>query len=73
MQRTPEAERPYSSPNSEWPILETYARGQVIDIKVIISAYHWVSGHTSMRTTTVFACRLAFRMKGVLVFQLVLV
>eukprot|EP00752_Nemacystus_decipiens_P008718 g7780.t1 len=42
-QRTPEAERPYSSPNSEWPILETYTRGQVIDIKVIISAYHW--GH----------------------------
>eukprot|EP00903_Cladosiphon_okamuranus_P021001 g19293.t1 len=42
-QRTPEVERPYSSPNNEWDILATYKRGQVIDIKVVVSAWHW--GH----------------------------
>jgi len=32
----------YGTPNVDWPILETYREGQVLDIKLGVRAYHWV-------------------------------
>lgn len=34
----------YSTPNKDWPILTKYTSGQVIEISVAITNYHWVSG-----------------------------
>lgn len=34
---------PYSTPNSEWPVLEEFESGQVIEIAAVIVYYHWVS------------------------------
>ncbi|CAM9926342.1 unnamed protein product [Ectocarpus fasciculatus] len=33
----------YSTPNGDWPILNTYQEGQVLQIKLGMTAYHW--GH----------------------------
>lgn len=33
----------YSTPNSEWDVLETFEAGSTIDIDVIFTNYHWVS------------------------------
>ncbi|CAM9309077.1 unnamed protein product [Ectocarpus sp. 8 AP-2014] len=33
----------YSTPNGDWPILNTYQEGQVLEIKLGMTAYHW--GH----------------------------
>lgn len=33
----------YSTANIEWPILETVQQGQVLEIKMGMNAYHWVS------------------------------
>lgn len=32
----------YSTDNSEWPVLETYTSGSIIEIKTIINNNHWV-------------------------------
>lgn len=29
--------------NTNYPILETYAEGSVMEVKVVVSTYHWVS------------------------------
>ena len=29
--------------NANYPILETYAEGSVMEVKVVVSTYHWVS------------------------------
>lgn len=33
----------YSTPNSEWDTLTDYTPGEIIDIDVIVTNYHWVS------------------------------
>lgn len=43
----------YSTPNKDWPILTTYEAGQVIDVKFVMTAYHWVSGSGTTQTRRV--------------------
>lgn len=35
----------YSTENSNWPVIDSYVTGQVIEIDVIIEYYHAVSGN----------------------------
>ncbi len=37
-----DVEMPYSTPNSEWNVIDTFVSGQVIEIDVVIVYYHWV-------------------------------
>ena len=33
---------PYSTPNSEWEVIDTFEGGQEIEIDVVVVYYHWV-------------------------------
>ena len=33
----------FGQENANYPILETYAEGSVMEVKVVVSTYHWVS------------------------------
>ena len=33
----------FGQDNMNYPILETYAEGSVMEVKVVVSTYHWVS------------------------------
>ncbi len=41
---------PYSTPNSEWEVVDSFESGQVIEIDVVIVYWHWVrNGGVLMR------------------------
>ena len=46
----------YSTPTSEWDVLQTYEPGQIIEIKAAITQYHWVSEHAGGLAMTRFGC-----------------
>ena len=33
----------FGQDNAHYPVLETYAEGSVMEVKVVVSTYHWVS------------------------------
>lgn len=33
----------YGMENSHYPVLETYAEGGILEVKIVVSTYHWVS------------------------------
>lgn len=33
----------YGTPNKEWSVLAEHKEGSVLEIKAVMSAYHWVS------------------------------
>lgn len=41
-QTQPEGENRYAQDNSMYPVLETLAEGSVVEMKVVMSTYHWV-------------------------------
>lgn len=45
-QTAAEGTNTYGRANSVYPVLSTYEEGGVIEMKMIISTYHWVSGST---------------------------
>ena len=47
-------EMPYSTPNSEWEVFDTFEPGEEIEIDVVIVYYHWV------RNPSVFWVSYAF-------------
>ena len=42
-QTQPEGDNKYAQDNSVYPVLETLAEGSVVEMKVVMSTYHWVS------------------------------
>ena len=44
MQTQPEGTNKYAEDNSVYPVLETFQEGSVVEMKVVMSTYHWVSG-----------------------------
>lgn len=45
-QNAAEGTNVYSTPNSNWPVIDSFKGGQVIEIDTIMNAYHWVSART---------------------------
>lgn len=43
MQTQPEGTNTYAQDNSIYPVLETLEEGSVVEMKVVMSTYHWVS------------------------------
>ena len=41
----------FGQDNVNYPILETYAEGAVIEVKVVVSTYHWVSFAAFLKKT----------------------
>lgn len=33
----------YGLENSNYPVLETYAEGGTLEVRIVVSTYHWVS------------------------------
>ena len=44
---------PYSTPNSEWPVLAEFESGQVIEINAVVVYYHWVSARADARISSI--------------------
>ena len=42
----------YSTPNSGWEVLEDFEPGQIIEIDIIFTNYHWVSDDDGAVCTT---------------------
>lgn len=42
-QTAAEGSNKYGKENSNYPVLDMYAEGAVIEMKVVVSTYHWVS------------------------------
>lgn len=42
-QTSAEGTNVFGQENSVYPVLETYQEGSVIEMKVVVSTYHWVS------------------------------
>lgn len=37
-----DGENTYSTPNKDWPILQEFKQGQVMEIKAVMKAWHYV-------------------------------
>ncbi|CAM9767269.1 unnamed protein product, partial [Ectocarpus sp. 8 AP-2014] len=45
-QTAAEGSNKYGQENSNYPVLETYAEGGILEVKIVVSTYHW--GHVEM-------------------------
>lgn len=43
VQNAAEGTNVYSTPNSNWEVLESFKGGQVLEMDIVMNAYHWVS------------------------------
>lgn len=42
LQTAAETSNKYGRENSHYPVMETYAEGGILEVKVVVSTYHWV-------------------------------
>lgn len=42
MQTAAEGSNMYGMENSNYPVLETLSKGDVLEVKIVVSTYHWV-------------------------------
>lgn len=42
-QNAEESSNIYSTPNSNWKVIDSFTSGQVLDMTIVMNAYHWVS------------------------------
>lgn len=45
MQNSDENTNTYSTPNSKWEVLGDFKSGQVLEMDILMTIYHWVSFH----------------------------